>query len=102
VGLAADLLSSLPLGSQALTAAVFGMGMGSLSRILSPSSWTSPALVIALASLPYRFILGLVAELGGRPHFVQGLPGLLALVPWDVGSGILAYLILGRWQSMRR
>lgn len=102
VGLTADLLSSLPLGAQAFTAAVFGLGMGSLSRVLSPSSWASPALVVALAAIPYRLVLGLVCELGGRPHFSQNLGEMAAHIPWDVGAGVLVYLFLFRWQATRR
>jgi rod shape-determining protein MreD len=102
VGLTADLLSSLPLGSQAFSAALFGLGMGSLSRLLSPTSRIAPALFLALAAGPYRLLLGLVAELGGRPHFVQGLSQTLALIPWDVGAGVLIDLVLSRWQTTRR
>lgn len=102
VGLAADLLSSLPLGTQAFSAALLGLGMGSLSRILSPSSWTSPALLVALACIPYRFLLTLVAQLGGHPHSLPALGSMVSLLPWDVGAGILVYLVLHRWLALRR
>lgn len=100
VGLAADLLSGLPIGSQALVACLIGLAVGSFSTTLSQSSWTGPALMALVISVPYRWLVGLVAEVGGHPGGAR-LEGF-ALVGWDVVLSVGLFLGLARWQQGRR
>ncbi len=102
VGLAADLMSVLPVGSQAGAGALAGFLMGGLSSSLTMSRGVAPALLVLVTGLPYRLLVGLLSEVGGRPAAYVSLTDSVSLAPWDALAAILLYAGLSVWQASRR
>ena len=106
LGIAADLLASIPLGSHAFAAGLVGLFSGSLSRTLSRTSWIAHGLCIAMLTLPYRVLIELLTRFGGHPHFPdlfsRLLSNLVPIVGLDLLFAIPVFLLCKRLSSRNR
>lgn len=103
VGLAADLLSGLPLGTQALAGGLIGLAVGQASLALRPDAWGAPVLVLLGGSLPFRFMVQTLARLGGFPMELPASMGEAARIAGlDLALGFAAYLALSQMFAHRK
>jgi cell shape-determining protein MreD len=102
VGGAADLLSSLPLGSQAAVASLVGMAVGHLSAAVHRTSVVAPSTFLALGTLPYILLLSLLVRLGGAEPVGWTFTGTLGSTLRNLVAGLLVFLVASRFFPVRR